>query len=121
MTYIILTQPHPLDAIWSAAMIAVDDAQDAIDDLPEPYTDEEIDALVDRHTAVALAALALPARHVADCLYKLSLTGPLDACQQRDTDRDAIITEALGLIDVGVGRGAKLKALNPDFLEGVTL
>lgn len=121
MTFIILKQPHPLDDIWSAAMIAVDDAQEAIDALPSPYTNEEIDALVDRHTAATLAALALPARNVADCIYKLDLTGPLDSGPMAGCDRNAITGEALALIDAGISRGAKLNALNPDFLEGVIL
>jgi hypothetical protein len=121
MTWIILKQSHPLDAIWSAAMIAVDDAQEAIDALPSPYTNEEIDALVDQHTAAALAVLALPARGVADCIYKLDLTGPLDAGQMMGTDRNAITAEALALIDAGISRGAKLMSAMPDLLEEVAL
>lgn len=121
MTYIILKQPHPLDAIWSAAMVAVDEAQDAIDDLPSEYKDEEIDALVDKHMVATLAVLALPSRHVADCIYKLDLTGPLDGCQIVGTDRHAITVEALALIDASISRGAKLKTLNPEFLEGVVI
>ena len=121
MSYIILKQPHPLDAIWTHAMAMVDDAQTAIDDLPESYTNAEIDTLVDCHTEAALAVIALPARHPADCIFKLDLTGPLDSGPMAGCDRSAIITEALGLIDAAIARGAKLKALNPDFLEGVTL
>lgn len=121
MTWIILKQPHPLDGIWSAAMIAVDDAQDAIDALPSPYTNEEIDGLVDKHSAAAMAVLALPARDVADCIYKLDLTGPLEGGQIVWADRDAITSEALGLIDAGVSRGAKLMSAMPDLLEEVAL
>ncbi|WP_416463229.1 hypothetical protein [Sphingomonas sp. VDB2] len=121
MTWIIIKQPHPLDAIWSHAMTAVDLAQTAIDDLPDPYTNEEIDALVDVHTAAALAVIALPARDVADCISKLDLTGPMTAGPLVGTDRTAIINEMLDLIDVGLSQGAKLKAAVPGLLEGVTL
>lgn len=121
MTYIILKQPHPLDGIWSAAMSAVDDAQDAIDALPSPYTNDAIDALVDNHTAAALAVIALPARNAADCIYKLDLTGPLDSGPMVGCDRAAIITEALSLIDAGVSRGVKLMSAMPDLLEQVAL
>lgn len=121
MTYIILKQPHPLDGIWSAAMIAVDDAHEAIDALPSPYTNEEIDALVDKHTAAVLALIALPARNAADCIYKLDLTGPLDSGPMAGCDRAAIITEALSLINVGVSRGAKLMSAMPDLLEEVAI
>lgn len=121
MSWIIFTQPHPLDGLWTIAMNAVEDAQDAIDDLPEPYTNEEVDALVDKHSEAAQALLALPARHVADCIMKLDLTGPLEGGQIIWADRSAIISEMLTLIDAGIARGAKLKAINPDFLEGVTV
>jgi hypothetical protein len=121
MTYIILKRPHPLDGIWSGAMSAVDDAQDAIDALASPYTNDAIDALVDRHTAAALAVIALPARNAADCIYKLDLTGPLDSGPMVGCDRAAIITEALSLIDAGVLRGAKLMSAMPDLLEEVAL
>lgn len=121
MNWIILKQPHPLDGLWSIAMAAVDEAQAAIDALPSPYTNEAIDALVDKHSEASQALLALPARHVADCITKLELTGPLDGCQIVWADRDAIINEMLTLIDAAVHRGEKIKKIMPDFLEGVTL
>ncbi|KKW92271.1 hypothetical protein [Sphingobium chungbukense] len=122
MSWIIIKYSHPLDQIWSKAMAEVDDAQDAIDALPDGYSDEEIDALVDKHSTAAQAILALPARNVADCIYKLDLTGPLDGGQIVWADRDAITNEALTLIDAAVARGAKLKArLNPEILEGIAI
>lgn len=121
MTYIILTQPHPLDAIWSHAKEKVDDAQTAIDNLPEPYTNDEIDALVDKHIEAAIVVLALPARDVDDCIFKLDLTGPLNGAPLADFDRSAITAEALALLSAAIARGTKLKTLNPEFLEGVTL
>ncbi|WP_311270518.1 hypothetical protein [Sphingobium sp. WCS2017Hpa-17] len=119
MTYIILKQLHPLDAIWSHATRAVELAQAAIDDLPEPYTNEEIDALVDVHTAASMAVLALPARNVADCISKLDLTGPITGCPLVGTDRSAILNEMLDLIDLGISDGAKLIEQRPDLLGGV--
>lgn len=121
MTYIIIKQPHPLDAIWSHAMEMADEAQDAIDALSQPYTNEEVDPLVEKRMAAALAVIALPARNIADCIYKLDLTGSLDDPPFVGCDRAAIITEALGLIDVGTSRGAKLLKGLPGLLEGVSL
>lgn len=119
MTWIIFKQPHPLDALWSLAMAAVDEAHEAVEALRENYTNEEMDALVDKHSDAAQAVLALPARNVADCIYKLDLTGPLDGCQLVWADRNAITDEALSLIDAAVSRGEKLKKSMPDILEGV--
>ncbi|MAM37251.1 MAG: hypothetical protein CL949_01805 [Erythrobacter sp.] len=121
MSWIVLKQPHPLDGIWSVAMAAVEEAQAAIDALASPYTNGEIDALVDKHSAAAQALLALPARDVADCITKLDLTGPLDGGQIMWADRNAITNEMLTLIDAAVHRGEKIKKIMPDFLEGVTL
>ncbi|MAN12137.1 MAG: hypothetical protein CMN63_06950 [Sphingobium sp.] len=121
MSWIIIKQPHPLDSIWSVAMAAVNDAQDAIDALPSPYTDEEIDALVNSHTAAAQAVIALPARGLVDCIYKMNLTGPMDSGPAAGFDRDAIISEALSLIDAGVSRGNRLLNAVPGLLEGVSL
>ncbi|MFY9350515.1 MAG: hypothetical protein WBL20_19220 [Sphingobium sp.] len=121
MSWIIFPQPHPLDGLWLIAMEAIEKAQDAIDALPEPYTNEEVDALVDKHSEAVQALLALPARHVADSITKLHLTGPLAGAQIIWAAREAIVSEMLTLIDAGLHRGRKLKEINPEFLEGVTV
>ncbi|MBA4091416.1 MAG: hypothetical protein C0494_12620 [Sphingobium sp.] len=121
MTDIIITQPHPLDAIWSQATEAVEDAQSAIDALPNPYTDEEIDPLVMTHLKAVGVVLALPARNLSDCLYKMDKAGLLDGARLVDFDHDVVVQETFAVLNAAVARGTKLKALNPEFLEGVTL
>lgn len=121
MSWIILKQPHVLDTIWSMASDAVDKTQSAIDDLVAPYTNEEMDALVNANVAAILAVMALPARNIDDALYKLTISGPLDCGPMDGIDREAILNEALETVDAGRCRGRKLINANPNLLEGITL
>ena len=121
MTYIILTQPHPLDAIWTLAVEAVHKARVAVDAQPPDFTDEDNNALCSVLIDAIAVVIALPARHVEDSLYKLDMSGLGADGPLSDFDHDAILQEGLSLIDAAIARGAKIKALNPEFLEGVTL
>ena len=122
MSWIIFTQPHPLDKVWEAAYAAAEQAQAAVDMLAGDYSDEEIDAASDV-LADALAVIwALPARHLSDVVMKLNLAGLGSDCGARaDCPFPAILSEANSLMDAGIARGAKIKKSMPDILEGVTL
>lgn len=121
MSYIILKQPHPLDGLWNIAAKAVSDTQDAIDNAPPNCADANMDALVYANAKAVLAVIALPARHVDDSIYKLSITGPLGEGTIADIDREAILNEAIDVVAAAYARGQKLRAVMPDLLEGVTL
>lgn len=121
MTSIIITQPHPLDKIWEQAVEAVSDAQHAIEGTPKDYTNEEIDALVEVLQDAVAVVIALPARHVADSLYKLDLSGLADEGHLNAFDQRAIFQEGISVMDAAIGRGAKLTKELPDLLLGVTL
>lgn len=62
MSWIILKQPHPLDAIWSKSFEEVSDAQRALDALGDDYTNAQADAASDALTAAIQVIMALPAR-----------------------------------------------------------
>ncbi len=121
MTCVILPRSHPLDAIWSHATAAVESAQNAIDDLQMPYANEQMDPLVEAHCSAVFAVMALPARNLHDALLKMSLSGPLDCSPMDGIDRDAILNEALSLLEAATGRGSKLLKAVPGLLEGVSL
>lgn len=122
MTCIILSQPHALDAIWSQAVEAYSDAEHALDNLPTPFANEENDALVAAVGRAVQVIMALPARNLSDSLFKLDIAGVESADGIRfDCDAAAIMNEARALLEKATGRGAKLKQINPEFLEGVTL
>jgi hypothetical protein len=122
MSWIILTQPHPLDRFWSDAIEAVDKAQSAMDALGSDFTDEALAVVAADLSDAIRALMALPARSPSDSLYKLKLAGvDNDHAPRVDCDFDAIMNEATSVLDVAVARGAILKASDPDLLEGVTL
>lgn len=108
MTYTITKTPHPLDAIWSDAAEAYSDAvsaRDALDTLGEGCTDEQIDAAADAVTAAIMTIMALPARNVADSLFKLDCAGIDDGNIRTDCDPSAIINEANDVLNAAIARG----------------
>ncbi|PZR78057.1 MAG: hypothetical protein DI537_42545 [Stutzerimonas stutzeri] len=108
MTYAIIKYPHPLDDLWSFAMEAVEKAEAAVDDLKKPYTDAEIDKLVEVRNRAVDAALALPARNLSDTLYKLNVSGICDHVTV-SADGSAILNEALSVLEDGMERGRDLQ------------
>ena len=122
MSWIIFTQPHPLDRVWEAAYAAVEQAQAAVDMLAGDYSDEEIDAASDVLGDALAVIWALPARHLSDVVLKLELAELGSDCGARaDCPFSPILSEATSLMDAGIARGAKIKKIMPDFLEGVPL
>lgn len=121
MTYIILKQPHPLDAIWEQAVEAVSNAQYAVDSQPDDFTNADNDRLNEALLEAIAVVIALPARHVSDSLYKLDLSGLSDEGELVGIDQRAIFQEGLTLMDAALLRGDKLMKQIPDLLEGVTL
>jgi len=121
MTYIIIKQPHPLDKIWSAAFDAIDAANDAMDELGDDYTPEDLAKAGDVRTEAILAIMALPARNLSDSIYKLDLAGIDGGTCRDDCDMRAIMNEATDLMDAAISRGTKLVKEVPGLLEGVTL
>lgn len=122
MTYIVFTQPHALDAIWSQAVEVFHNAGVAMDDLGGDFTNEELDTVANDFAAAVQVIMALPARHLSDSLFKLDCAG-IDGPDgiRPDCDATAIMNEANKLLDAAIARGTKLKKVMPDFLEGVTL
>ena len=122
MTCIILSQPHPLDPIWSQAVEAYSDAEHALDNLQSPFTDEENNALVAAVGDAIKVIMALPARNLSDSLFKLDIAGVENTDGIRfDCDAAAIMSEARALLEQGMGRGATLTRDIPHLLEGVKL
>ena len=121
MTSIIITRPHPLDRIWEQAVEAVSDAHHAVENQPRGFTNEENDALNEVLIDAISVVMALPARHVADSLYKLDLTGLADTGHLICFDQRAVFQEGLAVMEAAIARGAKLKKELPDVLEGVAL
>jgi len=121
VTSIIIKQPHPLDRLWTLINLDLEQADDALEALPDDCSNEERDAAVDHRLSVIHAMMALPARHLDDCLIKLTASGcedgdSLPGCNVRD-----IINEATALLGDGIWRGNKLLKAVPGLLEGVTL
>ncbi|MFC3442760.1 hypothetical protein ACFOKF_16415 [Sphingobium rhizovicinum] len=121
MSWIILKQPHPLDAIWSQAMEAVSDAQHAVDAQPEDFSDAQNDALCAVLLKAIAVVIALPARDLSDSLVKLDLSGLGEDGPLSDFDHHEIMREACALADAAIVRGGKLLKAVPNLLEGVTL
>tara|TARA_R110000787_G_scaffold208846_8_gene318933 strand:+ start:21287 stop:21655 length:369 start_codon:yes stop_codon:yes gene_type:complete len=122
MSWVIIKQPHPLDAIWSQAVEAYSDAEHALDNLQSPFTDEENNALVAAVGDAVQVIMALPARNLSDSLFKLDIAGVENADGIRfDCDAAAIMSEARALLEKAMGRGARLARDIPDMLEGVQL
>ncbi|MBZ9649406.1 hypothetical protein K9B33_17870 [Sphingobium sp. 3R8] len=120
MTYIIITQPHPLDNLWGVALEAVQAAEDMFEALGEDYTNDEANSAGAALSEALGAVWALPARNMSDIIVKLNLAD-LDGATRDDCPVREIMNEATEILDAGIARGTKLKALNPEFLEGVTL
>lgn len=121
MTCIIIKQPHPLDAIWEQAVEAVSNAHHAMIDLGDDFTNAQLDAAGDVTTAAIQVVMALPARNLSDCLFKLDCAGIDDGHIRVDCDARAIIAEATALLDAGHHRGVKLLFDCPGLLLGVDL
>lgn len=121
MSWIILTQPHPLDCFWSDALRAVENAQTALDDLGKGVTDEALEHAASDLTAAIRALMALPARNPSDSLYKLMLAGvDNDHAPRTDCDFDAIMNEATAVLDAAIAQGAAMLSIEPGLLEGIT-
>jgi len=121
MTWIIIKQPHPLDRIWAIASAHVEEAQEALDDLPEGAPVEQELAAADALYAAQIALITLPARSIGDCLSKLIISGVEAGDEVAGVDVRAIINEMTCVLDAACQRGAQLKREIPGFLEGVTL
>lgn len=124
MTSIIIKQPHPLDRLWTLINLDLEQADDALEALPDDCSSEDRDAAVFHRLNVIHAMMALPARHLDDCLAKLTASGcedgdSLPGCNVRD-----ILNEATDVLSAGIQRGAKLVNSAPGWrslLEGVSL
>jgi hypothetical protein len=102
--YIILREPHPLDAIWTIANEEVERASDAIEATPDDVTDAQLNAAGEVLTRAVLAIMALPARNFDDIITKLMLTGIEDGPARNDRIRD-ILNEACLVLDAAIQRG----------------
>lgn len=105
MTYTIIKHPHPLDAIWSQAIEDYSDACSAIEGFPDNFADEQLDAAGAVRTAAILAIMALPARNLADSLFKLDCAGVDSGNIRSDCDPTAILNEAVHIHDEACARG----------------
>jgi hypothetical protein len=115
MIYTITQQPHPLDAIWEAAAEAWSDATAAMDALGSDFEDSELDAAGQKVTEALHVLLSLPARNVADSIYKLYASGIEQSGGARtDCDVSAIMNEALDLLDEATARGRALEQAAKD-------
>ncbi len=110
MTYTIITTPHPLDDIWELAALAVEKAEADINALGDDYEDEQLDAAVEVLNRAVLAICALPARNLADTLYKCSVSGIWNGKCLNDVSASAIFNEADDLLDAALGRGREMQA-----------
>ncbi|WIA57798.1 hypothetical protein N6H05_08380 [Sphingobium sp. WTD-1] len=120
MTSIIIKQPHPLDRLWTLINLDLEQADDALEALPEDCSDEDRDAAVNHRLDVIHAMMALPARHMDDCLTKLIASGceggdSLPGCNVRE-----ILNEATRVMDAGLSHGVRLLKAAPGLLEGVS-
>lgn len=111
MIYTITKSPHPLDAIWGDATEALCDADAAMDALGDNYTDEQLNAASEVRTAAIMTIMALPARNVADSLYKLDLAGIDSGHIRTDCDPSAIINEANAVLNAALARGSQKEVL----------
>ena len=121
MTSIIIKQPHPLDRLWTLINLDLEQADDALEALPDDCSNEERDAAVDHRLSIVHAMMALPARHLDDCLAKLTASGcehgdEVSGCNVRE-----ILNEAVQVMDAAMSRGGKLLKAVPGLLEGVSL
>ncbi|MEE4452886.1 hypothetical protein [Novosphingobium resinovorum] len=95
MTWAIIKQPHPLDAIWSRACEDLDDANELASGSEEATT------------AAIMAIMALPARNLADSLYKLDCAGIDRPSPRTDCNLQAIMDEACTLTDAAIALGQR--------------
>lgn len=96
MTWAIIKLPHPLDGVWSRVCEDLDAANE-LENGSEEAT-----------TAAIMTIMALPARDLADSLYKLDCVGIDGPTPRSDCDLQAIMNEACGLIDAAMERGRRL-------------
>ncbi|MFX4086136.1 hypothetical protein ACKU27_13645 [Sphingobium yanoikuyae] len=108
MTWIITTPPHPLDEVWSNAIKALSDADEAMERLGEDATDNQLNAVGDVRSDTITEILALPSRNVSDCLFKLECCGVAEGHLINDCDPAAIMDEAKDLLDAAIAKGCGL-------------
>lgn len=95
MTWAVIKTPHPLDAIWSRACEDLDNANELTVGSEEATT------------AAIMAIMALPARNLADSLYKLDCAGIDTPTPRTDCNLQAIMDEACTLTDAAVALGRR--------------
>ncbi|MBA4092045.1 MAG: hypothetical protein C0494_15845 [Sphingobium sp.] len=122
MSWVTLKRQHPLDKLWSVAIDAVSNADTVMDRLGSEFTDEQLNAAGTLRTEAIMTVMALPARNIADSLYKLDLAGvDGDASPRTDCDLRSLMNEATAVLDAEISRGAKLQRYMPDLLEEVAI
>lgn len=109
MTYSIIKEPHPLDDIWNLAMLAVENADEAIEALGNDFEDAQLDALVAVRWRAVMSICALPARNLGDTIYKCTVSGIWNGNPLSDVSATAIFNEADELLDAAIARGHALK------------
>ena len=105
MSWILIKQPHPLDAIWQIANERHEAAREALDALPDTATQDEEDAASDAVTQAELAILALPARSMDDCIIKLMVSGMETGDVLTVINPSDIVNEMVRVLDEACQRG----------------